>query len=321
MDFLTHLLIPYLLGKVLKRDDKEVAALVLGGIAPDLDFFILPIDYIYPTSFLIMHRGITHSLFFGILTGLALLYIASRSGISSKMERFVGLKPALTGRTIPFLCAGLIIHLALDCVTTRGAPLLYPLDATRWSAELFFYTELPLLLFNLAILAYLVKRPRKPPYPKMLAALLLVLVLCGGVRAWEKNCAEDNFSEAKTIPTPNLFQWSVLTENQDGITVYSYDGISRTMEPKGTFPWLEASPGEGLDEAFCAAEKLPQVKMFSWRSYAVARKANFSEGGWDLEYIDPLMKVRMDETPAMGRHFKRLVAINVRVEGKRASIS
>lgn len=119
-----------------------------------------------------------------------------------------------------------------------------------------------MLLLNLAILAYLASKPRKPQYKKLLAAILLVLVVCGGVRAWEKNCAEDFFGEAETVPTPNLSQWSVLTQNRDGITVYSYDGIARTMEQEGTFPWLEASPGEGLNEAFFAAEKLPQVKMF-----------------------------------------------------------
>lgn len=62
--------------------------------------------------------------------------------------------------------------------------------------------------------------------------------------------------------------------------------------------------------------------MFLWRSYAVVRKANFSEDGWDLEYIDPLIKVRMEETsPEVGRHFKRMASINVRVEEKKASIS
>ncbi len=65
MDLLSHTLFPYLLGNYFTKRKEEITALVIGGIAPDFDYLLLWIQNVYPTFFLITHRGITHSLFFG----------------------------------------------------------------------------------------------------------------------------------------------------------------------------------------------------------------------------------------------------------------
>lgn len=41
MDFFSHALLPYLLGRFLRLRRDYLAALVLGGIAPDLDTLVV----------------------------------------------------------------------------------------------------------------------------------------------------------------------------------------------------------------------------------------------------------------------------------------
>ena len=45
--------------------------------------------------------------------------------------------------------------------------------------------------------------------------------------------------------------------------------------------------------AIDAAEKLPQVKLFRWRAYAVAINATSENSSWIIEYYDPLVKAQM----------------------------
>ncbi|MGV8126640.1 MAG: metal-dependent hydrolase [Methanothrix sp.] len=64
MDFFTHALLPYLLASSLGWERRWMAALVLGGIAPDLDVLFSWAGSILPPYLLMFHRGMTHSLFF-----------------------------------------------------------------------------------------------------------------------------------------------------------------------------------------------------------------------------------------------------------------
>ena len=74
-------LLPYLFGSFLGLKRKYLAALVLGGIAPDLDVLVVWINYIYPTSLLIVHRGFTHTLFFGFFVAAFVLFLATRDRV------------------------------------------------------------------------------------------------------------------------------------------------------------------------------------------------------------------------------------------------
>ncbi|MFZ3384913.1 MAG: metal-dependent hydrolase, partial [Candidatus Methanoperedens sp.] len=142
MDLFTHALFPYLLGNYFKKSKEKITAFVIGGIAPDIDIFLLLIQYLYPTFFLITHRGITHSIFFGFFTGIIVLYLSSRDGIKKIVQKRIDFEPVFSRKNIMYAFAGVIIHLILDYSTTRGVPLLYPFDAARYSAELFFYTDI-----------------------------------------------------------------------------------------------------------------------------------------------------------------------------------
>ena len=305
MDLFTHIVVPLLLGRWLKRSDQEVAALAIGGLAPDLDIFLLPINWVHPNFFLLVHRGITHSLFFGFLAALLALRLFCTGPIRSRISRHLGLDPKFTRGAILFVFAGVLVHLALDSLTTRGVPLLFPLDPARWSAEIFFYSETPLLLASLGIFIFEIRSRELVDHRKMLLILLLILAVTGAMRFAGKDRAEKIFDgDATAFPAPDLFEWTVLVEDDGGVRVYSYEALTEEVFFEGNFLKMEARPSdedfsdEGLKAALLGAESLPQVKTFRWRAYEVVISAVFRDGGWDLEYRDPVMTARMEDVPS-----------------------
>ncbi len=305
-----------------------MAALAVGGLALDLDIFLPPINWVWPNFFLLVHRGITHSLVFGFLAALLTLCLAAVGPVRSRISQHLGLDPRFTRRAILFAYGGVLIHLALDGLTTRGIPLLFPLDPSRWSLEIFFYSETPLLLASLGILIFEVKRRDVVSHQKMLLLLLLLMVITGFVRLEGRDRAEEIVDgDLAAFPAPGLFEWTVLVEDDGEVGVYSYDALSGDLLFQGNFLKIDI-PSEdddfsedGLKAALDEAEKLPSVKTFRWRAYDVVISAFFSDAGWDLEYRDPVMTARMKELPeSLEGFFSGLVSLDVRVEGGRAEV-
>jgi len=322
MDLFSHALLPYLLGNYFKRNKDEVTALVLGGIAPDFDILILWINLVYPNFYLLItHRGITHSLVFGFITGVAVLYLACRESIKNKVKRYVDFEPLFTGRMIAIACAGVLIHLFLDYVTTRGIPLLYPITTARFAAEVFFFTDTYLMIVSLAVVIILFKMPsQRENSARFLLIFIIVFAGMGALRMAEKNGAEQFFEdEVKAYPTMNPFTWYALAKGDNEISIFEYDGLERSTKYNESVPRLQIlSQGEGLDRALTAAGELPQVKMFKWRAYAVAVNASFSDRTWELEYYDPIRKLMFRESPSI---FRRIAPpIKVKVEGGKAAV-
>ncbi|NJD77833.1 MAG: metal-dependent hydrolase [Candidatus Methanoperedens sp.] len=320
MDFFSHAVLPYLLGNLFKRRKDEVAAFVIGGIAPDLDIFIMWINFVYPTFFLLTHRGITHSLFFGFFTGVIVLYIASRERVRTRVTRLIGTEPVFTGRNIAYAYAGVLLHLILDFTTTKGVPLFYPFEAARQSAEVFFYTDLILTILSVAIIIILYKRPaQRSKTTKLLIIFLMVFAVLGAARLVEKTGAETSVrgTDIKTYPTSGVFDWYILEKYQDKINLYKYNGVNKTSQHIATFQKLNIVSGGGNPtDALLLAGGLPQVKMFEWRAYTTAVNASLSNGSWQLEYYDPLQKVMIWDSPEIIRRFGANWS-SVRVEVKK----
>lgn len=308
MDFISHALLPYLLGTFFKRNKEEVTALVLGGVAPDFDVFILWIQYLYPTFFLITHRGITHSFFFGFFVSLIVLYLATRPRI---VKQFIDFEPVITQRTILFAYAGIIIHFFLDYVTTEGIPLLYPFTTTNYTAEIFFYQDIFIIILSLVILKFLYKKPLQyENITKFLFIFLMLFVVLGVVRIEEKIGAQDillnnqdlNERDVRAHPTFSPFEWYVLYNEGDKINIYKYNGFEKNFQYNKTFKKMNIlDEGQNLNFALHTASEMPQIKMFKWKAYAVAVNASFKNSIWSLEYYDPIQKVRMHDSPEILR--------------------
>jgi inner membrane protein len=323
MDLFSHGLLPYLLGNSFKRRKEEITALVLGGIAPDFDIFLLWINYLYPTSYLITHRGLTHSLFFGFFVGIMVLFLASRNSVKTIVKKYIDFEPVINLRTVMFAYAGVIIHLFLDYTTTRGVPFFYPFQASRYSAEVFFYTDTYLTILSLVIIIILYKKPlQMRNTTKFLAIFLLAFAVLGGLRIAEKNSAEQFFpgTNLEAYPTMNPFEWYVLGEDQNKVRIYEYNGLRQSSTYNETILRMNiVSSGEDLDAALDAAGKLPQVWMFKWRAYTVAINASSHDGIWYLEYYDPMQRAMIRGAPA--EFFMRITApIRVKVEAGAAVV-
>ena len=323
MDLFSHALFPYLLGNYFKKRKEEITAFVIGGIAPDIDIFLLLIQYLYPTFFLITHRGITHSLFFGFFTGIIVLYVASRNSVKKIVQKHIDFEPVFSRRNIVFAFAGIIVHLVLDYSTTRGVPLFYPFDVTRYSAELFFYTDIYITIASLIMVIFLLRRTfRTPNITKLLIIFLILLAGMGALRFTEKNNTEQYFHDGtiKTFPTMNPFEWYAQKEEGKKIDIYQYNGWEGKSNYNNTFKRLNViSGGMDLEKALVHADELPQLKMFKWRAHSVAVNASYGNGTWVLEYYDPVQRAEMRDISGTFRIASaRFSSITINVMGDRA---
>ncbi len=325
MDLFSHALLPYLLGNYFQKGKKEITAFVLGGIAPDIDIFLLLIQYLYPTFFLITHRGITHSLFFGFFTGIIVLYLASLDSVKKIVQKHIDFEPVFSRRNIVFAFAGILVHLILDYSTTRGVPLFYPFDVTRYSAELFFYTDIYLTIASLIMVIFLLRKPfRTRNISRFLIIFLLILTGMGALRFAEKNNTELYFHDGgiKSFPTMNPFEWYSQKEEGTKIDIYQYNGLEGKSYYNNTFQRLNVISGGGdLENALGLADELPQLKMFKWRAHSVAINASYGNGTWVIEYYDPVQRAEMrDISGTFGIAGARFSSLKINVTGDRAVV-
>lgn len=325
MDLFSHALFPYLLGSYFKKRKEEITAFVIGGIAPDSDIFLLWIQYLYPTFFLITHRGITHSILFGFLTGAVILYLASREKIKKIVQKYVDFEPVFSIRNVVYASAGILIHLIFDYSTTRGVPLLYPFNAARYSAELFFYTDVYLTIASLIMVIYLFRKPFKTKTIKTF--LIIFLLVSGGLgtlRFIEKYSTGRFFNDksVESFPTIDPFDWYVQKEEADSIRVVEYDAWEGILRYNETFPHLNViSGGDGLENAIYLANQLPELKMFKWRAHSVAINSSRNNDTWSLEFYDPVQRAQMGSIAGTFRRAgTRFGSVTINVTGDKAVV-
>lgn len=320
MDIFSHALIPYLLGSYFCLDRKLLAALVLGGIAPDLDVPIALIGGLYPSDLLLVHRGITHTLFVGFFFALLVFGLTSRQPVKAFLSRFIKYDLIFSPASLLFLYAGVLLHLLVDYTTTRGVPLFYPWQAARYSADIFSQIEPAALIASLLVLAELIRERQRTTFNKNILILLVVFFLImGGIRIEGKASAESFFSgqNAEIHPDSNPFSWVALENKSNEFLVYKYDSLAGEITSRSAFVKLiVASDIAEAKQAISAAEKLPQVRLFRWRAYAVAINATSEQdGSWAIEYYDPLVRGQMQSSwPAFRPALRGYGSVWVRVE-------
>jgi inner membrane protein len=350
MDIISHAVLPYLLGSFFRMDRKLLAAFVIGGVAPDLDVFIIWLALIFPSpDLLLVHRGITHSPIFGFLIAVATMSLISRPPGRDIFRRWTGIEFSLSWPVAALAMAGVLMHLFLDYIITKGAPLLYPLDTVRFSAELLFHYEIMITACSLCIALWLIRgffekgSISRKTNNKLLALFLIVLLAVGGARVEGKERAlalenhgdiagdlEGNF---EVFPDWGLFDWTILTGSESSFQVYSYDSLSNNISYIASYPRLhvelDASDPQStsdLEEALRLADSQPKVVLFRWRACAVAVNASRNNGSWSFEYYDPVSRAGVGKDPVWMKEMvklspvKRSPPLEVGVEGDQAYI-
>jgi inner membrane protein len=326
MDLFFHALLPYFLGSYFRLEKKLLAALVLGGIAPDLDVILSWINNIYPTTLLLVHRGITHTLFAGFFFSMMLLYLCTQKPVKSYLGRIIKFDLEFSVTSMVFVYAGVLCHLIIDFTTTRGVPLFYPWQSLRYSADIFSQLELSILIASLLILAMLVRERSRPAFNKNLFIIFVIFIsIVGGIRIEGKEAAQSFFNgtNAEVHPDFDLFSWMAIENDSHQFTVFKFDFLKGNVSSEEEFPRLSlASSLEEAKRAIAIAEALPQVKIFRWRAYAVAINATSSENeSWVIEYYDPLVKLQMDGSRSFfGQSSKSYSSVRVRVENGAARV-
>jgi inner membrane protein len=241
------------------------------------------------------------------------------------VQKYFNFEVVFTWRNIAYTYAGVLIHLFLDYTTTRGVPLFFPFETTRYSAELFFLTDIYLTLVSLIMVIFLFKKPfQTKMITNFLIIFLVVFTGLAALRFVEKNNSQEFFNDGniKSFPSMSPFTWYAQKEDGDKITVFEYDGLEGISNYNMSVPRLNIiSAGDGLDNALGEADILPQTKMFRWRSHAVAINASFGNGTWSLEYYDPVQRIQMRGISGTFRRTgARFSTLNITVTGKRAVI-
>ena len=218
-----------------------------------------------------------------------------------------------------FVYAGVLIHLFVDFTTTRGVPLFYPLQAARYSANIFSQIEPVMLIASLLVLAELIReRARIKVNKNLFIFFLLFFLIMGGIRMEGKASAGSFFSgqNAEIYPDSTPFAWIVLENDSDQFLVYKYDSLRGKVTNSSAFAKMAlASSITDAKIAIEAAEKLPQVKLFRWRAYGVAINASSQNGSWNIDYYDPLVRAQMANSKAVFRPaLKGYGSVRVRVE-------
>ncbi len=214
MDPLTHGLSAALvsrLGFAQKIGRPATAAIVIGGLLPDVDYVMRTRGVL---EYLKYHRGITHSFLGGAVLAAILATIIWKFGSYKKY-----------GPLWLLSYLGVLLHIFLDLCTSYGTQIFLPFDQGRYSLDLLFIVDLPFTgIFLVCLLAGLLwqKRSRQLAWGGLLlaSAYLLLLAANHGLAELrfqkELNAKGISASKLDILPQPlSPFRWSAIA-TQDG---------------------------------------------------------------------------------------------------------
>jgi len=302
MDSVTHiaagLLTAQALRPAIKRSGATAGGLTLLGIAaanlPDLDSVA---GWFGPESYLLHHRGITHSIFALPLLALLLAWTARRLGAG------LGLRQG-------FLAASLALatHLFLDAMTAFGTQLFAPFSDMRVSFEGVFIVD-PGFTLSLLLLALAGRLAPRLALRTALAglALLIAYPLAGnavrlGMQAryeallHERGAVYDRVTLAPDALSP--WYWKVMLESGPELTLTTTD----LADPGRAYPKLNLRKAERA-ELLRLGTQASIFRTFAWFAMHPAEYPGTSEPG-GLTARRFVEAVFVNTGPVMGRLFK-----------------
>ena len=298
MDLITHFLVPYAIMVLIKSKYRLEGA--FGGISLDFDVLIAWIGILSPQLFVFSHRGITHSFFFGFFTSLLFLYFLTRKPVKDTINRIIrrNLNIEFSRVTVLIVFFGALTHLFLDSLTSLGIPLFYPFTITRYSAEIYYYLDTVTIIIAFAVLFIIYLRINSKYKKIALTVFIAILIIFGGIRAYEKmdtlqqlSSVDGNYTYITAYPTPDMFKWSVVKSNAENSSyeVFQFNSLENSSTDFKIFQKLSVTNGTYISalNAVNQANNLPEVKKFSWTAYYTSVNADYSSN-WNLTYFDIL---------------------------------
>ncbi|MGF7117019.1 metal-dependent hydrolase [Methanobacterium oryzae] len=297
MDFFTHFLVPFIVLFALKSKNKLEGA--FGGISLDFDtIFITWIGFLVPYLFVFSHRGITHSFIFAGVSSTLFLFIISRKQINGFIGKIIrrDISVKFNFKTVGIAYFGALIHLFLDCLTSRGIPLLYPFTLERFSAEIYYYIDITTAIIALIVIFILYLKLDMKYKKVAMVVFMIILISFGGVRAYEKvNAIDDNhvtgnFTQITAYPTNDIFRWTIVESDSKNSNYYSfkYNTLNKEKLDSKRIQNLTVIGGsvQSAQEAISKADKLPEIQNFRWDAYYTCINASYNGKEWKLIYFD-----------------------------------
>ncbi len=203
-----------------------VLAVTAGALAPDLDSVMAFWDQFAAIKY---HRGLTHSVFGGVLLALLVAWPIYRWDSYKRYRALVGL-----------VYLGILVHIGLDVITSFGTILLYPLTSMRFALDLAFIVD-PILTAAFALpLVIAWRRPQVAARAVRigLAAAILYLSLTSGAKAaagarFTRELGQRAIAANRISVIPRLFspfRWTAVAEAPARL----YQGVIS--------PWSAAEP-------------------------------------------------------------------------------
>ena len=234
MDSLTHIVLGACIGEAVAGKKLGKKAMLIGAIAqsiPDIDF--ITTFWLSDSKDILEHRGITHSILFGVVATLFLSWVL----------RYFFRKARITWSTwFALLGLNIFTHLLIDGFNAYGVGWLEPFSKWRFSSHVLFVAD-PLFSIwpFLACMALIIlkRNNRKRRFWWRigigLSALYLVYAITNKMiieRSVRKNLVEQGISTINylTTPTPfNSWLWLTVAKDRNGYYV-SYRSVFDSKE-------------------------------------------------------------------------------------------
>jgi inner membrane protein len=295
-------------------------ALLWGAIAgtiPDLD--VITNFWMDEFTAMTLHRGFSHSIIFCVLASPIFAWIWMKLTPVFTRKTFVP-KVDFKGWTLMFFWC-FITHIALDCLTTWGTQIFWPLSPKVSTNSIFvadpLYT-IPLLIFLIVIMFFKRDNPRRAKINRLalvistgyLALGLLVKIPVNNAFAGAFEDQGHVVQEFKSRPMPlNIMLWTVNAKVEDGYLLGYYSIFDEDNDIKFRF----IPRNDGLEVGFTEEPLYEKVMDMTqgWYSYGkdgddlLVNDLRFGQPeGWNSEPDEFVFQYRlaMDENGIMRVH-------------------
>jgi len=257
MDSITQAALGAAIGEALLGKRVGHRAAVAGALlatVPDLDVVL----YLFydKLEMLSIHRGLSHSILFSILSTFIIAYLLSRS------KWFREIKYPLL---YLFTWLTLFTHMLLDAFTAYGTQLFLPFSDRRIGFDSINVVDpvytIPLIMGLILSLWIYRSEPHRGTYNRcglIISSCYLLFTLVN--KAMVENAVSDRFTKEKiefdallTMPVgiANIY-WYGVAKNQDSLYMYKYNSLNKRADAIDVFPinehYLEQIDSEVADK-------------------------------------------------------------------------
>lgn len=291
MDSLTHTVLGACLGEAIAGKKLGKKAMLIGALAnnlPDID--VITSLWTNPAHELLVHRGITHSILFALITSplLAYAFLKAFKNYDVSFKRWLVL-----------IGSGLFIHILMDAFTTYGTGWFEPFSHYRVSFNTLFILD-PFLSISMIIGSVVLLIVKRNAYPQrkriaytalgitFLYLLTTIFIKLHVNTIIEKDLTAKNISHQEFMATPtpmNNILWYSAVKSGDNF----YVGYYSIFDKNQTLKWEFFEKKDSLLAPIKNSEEVKYLMQFSKNYYCISKQdsiLNFSDirfgqiGGW-----------------------------------------